>query len=149
MNVREIIEKRKEALARKPKTKEDAQKLLEKIKEKQTMSDKEMGEIVFGEYKEHVDNIGKCDMSGDTVRFVIQFKGDKTLYGIDTWVYDTRVMFAFAGEVVPYKNAEIAVRFRASGEKEKDSVNVSPLIENRSETEEKLRSVLNETEYSF
>ena len=149
MNVRELIEKRKEALARKPKTKEDAQKLLEKIKEKQSMSDKEMGEIVFGEYKEYVDNIGKCDMSGDTVRFVIRFKDDKTLYGIDSWVYDTRVMFALAGEVTPYKNAEIAVRFRAPGEKEKDGVNVSSLIKNKSETEEKLNSVLNETEYSF
>lgn len=149
MNLKEIIEKRKEALARKPKTKEDAQKLLEKVKEKQTMSDKEMGEIVFGEYKEYVDKIGKCDMSGETVRFVFRFKGDETLYGIDSWVYDTRVMFAFAGEVTPYKNAEIAVRFRTAGEKEKDSVNVSPLIKNRSETEEKLRNVLNEAEYSL
>ena len=47
MNAKEIIEKRKAILARKPKTKEDAQKLLEKIKEKHTMSDKELGEIVF------------------------------------------------------------------------------------------------------
>jgi hypothetical protein len=149
MNVRELIEKRKEALAKKPKTEEDAQKLLGKIKEKQTMSDKEMGEIVFGEYKEYVDKIGKCDMSGDTMRFVFRFKGDETLYGIDTWVYDTRVMLAFAGEVVPYKNAEIAVRFRSAGEKEKDGVNVSSLIKNKSETEEKLNSVLNKAEYSF
>ena len=149
MNVRELIEKRKEALARRPKTKEDAQKLLEKIKEKKTMTDKEMGEIVFSEYKEYVDNIGKCDMNGDTVRFVIRFTNDKTLYGIDSWLYDTRVMFAFAGEVTPYKNAEIAVRFRAPGEKEKEGVNVSPLIKNKSEAEEKLNSVLNETEYSF
>lgn len=149
MNIKEIIEKRKEALARKPKTEEDAQKLLEKIKEKQTMSDKEMGEIIFGEYKEHVDKIGKCDMSGETVRFVFRFKGDETLYGIDSWVYDTRVMFAFAGEVTPYKNAEITVRFRTVGEKEKEGVNISPLIKNKSETEEKLRSVLNETEFSL
>ena len=149
MNVRELIEKRKEALARRPKTKEDAQKLLEKIKEKKTMTDKEMGEIVFSEYKEYVDNIGKCDMNGDTVRFVKKKKNDKTLYGIDSWLYDTRVMFAFAGEVTPYKNAEIAVRFRAPGEKEKEGVNVSPLIKNKSEAEEKLNSVLNETEYSF
>lgn len=147
---KDIFEKtRKAVLERKPKTKEDTEKLLRKIREKQTLSAKEMGELVFGEYSAFADRVGKCQMNGDVTRFVFRFAGDDVLYGIDGWVYDTRVMFAFAGEVTPYRKAELTIRFHSSTEKGDDSVVVSQSVKNREKIEEMLNNVIRETECAF
>lgn len=147
---RDIFEKtRKAMLERKPKMKEDAEKLLRKIREKQTLSDREMGELIFGEYSAFADRVGKCRMNGDVTRFVFRFAGDDALYGIDSWVYDTRVMFAFAGEVTPYRKAELTIRFRSSTEKADDSVAVSHSVKNREKVEKMLNDVIREAECAF
>lgn len=147
---RDIFEKaRKAVLERKPKTKEDAEKLLRKIREKHTLSDREMGELIFGEYSAFADRIGKCQMNGDVTRFVFRFAGDDVLYGIDSWVYDTRVVFAFVGEVTPYRKAELTIRFHNGTEKGDDSVTVSQSVKNREKIEEMLNDVIRETECAF